>query len=238
MRLLTNFKDYYDGVQALGFDDNIVYRRIPEVVNLGHQGTSDDLLTEKLIRVNLPHSRRISNGESWERVVVGVCGKLYLGIRHKTLIPGTWPQKYNHKYYYDTNSLKKAFPGRSASGPKYTPSWVKSYVGYPDLGLFDDNCDEVFVRLGVPIFIYDATAGTGLDYSKREIKVTGIVKNANLKEAEFYKVVPDYQIFQELEMYLGNVLVTRDEIPVMDDKQKIASHGFDGKYGFRTRPKG
>lgn len=59
-----------------------------------------------------------------------------------------------------------------------------------------------------------------------------------LADLEFYKVVSPWDAYQELSMFLGNIAAP-DRVPVtIPDKDRIQQHGFDMKYGFRTRPKG
>ena len=161
-----------------------------------------------------------------------------MGVRYKVYIDGTYPAKYTVKYVYVSEILKKNFP-ELTKVKTHRYFWWNSdnYDPCPQLGLFDDNCDDLFVRLGVPVFVIDSVAELGKNHWNNDVFNGLLIKNPSLKSFEFYKVLPDYQIYQELEMYLGNVLVTRDEIPVMTDKQKVSSHGFDEKYGFRTRKK-
>jgi len=239
MRLISNFKDFYDGVQALGHDDALQYRRIAETFSLAkYQGNPEAKQVEALAVAKMPKCDAKDDKNHLERVIVGVCGKLYLGVRHKVYISGTYPAKYDIKYYYDSEILKKNFP-ELTKVKTHRYSWWTSQNDdpCPQLGLFDDNCDELFVRLGVPVFVIDAVGELGKNQWNNDVFNGLLVKNPSLKSFEFYKVLADYQIYQELEMYLGNVLVTRDEIPVMTDKQKVSSHGFDEKYGFRTRKK-
>ena len=240
MRLISNFKDYYDGVQVLGgHDDTLLYRRITETLSLAkYQGNTEAQQVEALVVAKIPKCDAKDDEFHLERVIVGVCGKLYLGVRHKVYIDGTYPAKYDIKYYYDSEILKKNFPDFTKK-KTHRYSWWSSdkHDTYPQLGLFTDNCDDLFVRLGVPVFIIDAVAELGKNQWNNDVFNGLLIKNPSLKSFEFYKVLADYQIYQELEMYLGNVLVTRDEITVMTDKQKVSSHGFDPKYGFRTRKK-
>lgn len=58
--------------------------------------------------------------------------------------------------------------------------------------------------------------------------------NPNLYELDFAKAMPGEILLQELEMFLGNVLV-KDVMPqcFQSDIDKIVSHGFDPKTSFR-----
>lgn len=58
-----------------------------------------------------------------------------------------------------------------------------------------------------------------------------------LADVHFYKAVEPWQAYQELSMFLGNIAAP-DRVPVtIADKDRAQQHGFDMKYGFRTRPK-
>ncbi len=65
-----------------------------------------------------------------------------------------------------------------------------------------------------------------------------VLINNKLSDYDFYKVLDPYSAFQELEMWMQGVLSYPQNIMIeVEDKSKIEKHGFDKKYGFRTRPK-
>lgn len=238
MVIQSNFKDYYDSLLSNGHDESLYYRRITETFDLSEKGGDEEKI--KLAKAALSNLEAVKDKyQLWERVVVGFCGKLYVALRYKEVIPHTYPLKFSAiKYYYDKASLMKAFPGRDDHNEGYTSYWEKAYKPYPQLGLYDSGRDDLFVELGVPIFLIDSVAGIGKDKWGRDIPTPALVTNPSLKSLEFYKVMSDYEVFQELEMYLGNILVGEKKAePVLSDKLKIASKGFDPKYGFRTRKK-
>jgi len=60
--------------------------------------------------------------------------------------------------------------------------------------------------------------------------------NPVLKDYEFYKIFDSYQAFQEIQMFISGVLGSKEkDIIMIEDKYKIASHGFD-KWSFRKEP--
>lgn len=62
--------------------------------------------------------------------------------------------------------------------------------------------------------------------------------NVKLSDYEFYKVFDTYTCFQELDMWLSGTLSYPQNLMIeVGDNSKIVKHGFDEKYGFRTRPK-
>jgi hypothetical protein len=46
-----------------------------------------------------------------------------------------------------------------------------------------------------------------------------------------------FTTYQELSMFVdGKIAYPGNSMTVIEDKYRIAAHGFDTKYGFRTRP--
>lgn len=57
-----------------------------------------------------------------------------------------------------------------------------------------------------------------------------VSKNVNLKDLQFSKLLNNYQCFQEIEMFMGTVLV-KDQMTMkpITDKLKATTHGFNDK---------
>lgn len=86
--------------------------------------------------------------------------------------------------------------------------------------------DEIFRQLGTPIFRMGKTnKGIG------EI-------NPCLRDMGFQRVIDPYQCFQEIEMYLSNILTPRDTIAITsgDDKVLAQVKGFDEQSFKQARP--
>lgn len=62
---------------------------------------------------------------------------------------------------------------------------------------------------------------------------TYIIESGRLNDYQFIKVFDPHTFVQELEMFMGNILIKRDPEPIFTDKDKIHSHGFDNKTSFR-----
>ena len=68
-------------------------------------------------------------------------------------------------------------------------------------------------------------------------KTSEVFLNPKLSDYSFYKVLDAYSCYQELDMWLSGRLAYPQNIMIeVDDKSKVEKHGFDTKYGFRTRP--
>jgi hypothetical protein len=62
--------------------------------------------------------------------------------------------------------------------------------------------------------------------------------NSRLATFEFFKVFDVYSCYQELEMWMSGTLSYPQNMMIeVQNESKIEKHGFDKKYGFRTRPK-
>jgi hypothetical protein len=59
------------------------------------------------------------------------------------------------------------------------------------------------------------------------------VLNPNLKEIGFDRIKDAYTAFQDISMYLSNILIEQKPVEKIDDKHRIEQHGFDLKESFR-----
>ena len=83
MRIVSPFRDYYDGVQGLGFDPDLTYARCPKEIYLGSapevvQKAHAAYLEGVPDHLPLLGEGRWVAGRGVREVVVGFCGKLYL----------------------------------------------------------------------------------------------------------------------------------------------------------------
>lgn len=82
--------------------------------------------------------------------------------------------------------------------------------------------DQLFIDNYSPIVIVDGAKATW---------------NAFLKPYGFMRIIDPYQAFQKIEMFLGNMAAPEKPIPKRSDIEKVKSHGFDPKMGFRRGKK-
>jgi hypothetical protein len=239
MRIISNFKDYYDGVQAMGHDETLVYRRIQESFSLNLTDLKADRQKQTLVRGLRAEAPKFRMAY-WQRILVGVCGKIYLAACYQEqYLDGYRLPKTRFTYYYNTDSLRKAFPEAG-----YDHDWHgKKIPGtydpkrYPELGLLMED-DTPFLELKAPIFVANSVRLTYGHNGHFTHDDDTLLVNPQLKQFEFYRLLSDYEVFQELEMYLGNILVgpTMEAQPLADI-EKVRSHGFDEKMSFRKRKK-
>lgn len=225
MRIISKFHDYYDGVQNYGgsasledFQSIIYVREQSKIEDYKHIDLikDDDYYGIKSYSVH----RNIINFK-----IIGFCGKFYLVFYYCTTINN----EFNIHYFYEqTLDLKviddylKSKLGKSHSLPRFI-KWYSNHINknYSIL-------NNIFLEYNTPCFIYK---------EGRKYKTGELIINPNLGEVEFYKVFDSYSAFQEIEMYLSNILVTdKAPSPTTDDKILLAAKGFDNNSFKSTSP--
>ncbi len=252
MRIISKFKDYYDGVQALGQDSSLVYNRKTEEVGTPTESEIDKFLDELANFQNVKHIR--SSGEDLYicKVILGFCGQLL------TCYCAQWPTVdllNSPVFFYSREELinyldkhKKTlvledvkFRSNMSWKKKESVPW-QEFI--PTFEPIRHNYDGIFHLLKKPIFIFPSFV---FDYeiikknlwlNKIHWKKSRIIVDPNLKSIGFERIQDAYQCYQSLEQYISGVLGnTEKEDDNRSDKEKVKSHGFDEKYGFRTRKK-
>lgn len=237
MLIISKKKDYYDGVVGtMGVDKTIVYNRetidvendnMPTIFK-GKKGYWGFRYRENAFHELCYHSiKKEFAGVCDEQAhfIIGFCGKLYIGWKLYTEIDTSDHSirtdiTYDHEYMKDILEAK-SWHGNLDDSIKY----VLSFDALP-----------IFRELKVPVFVYDGDFGRTTFDKKRSVynhHKPKFLINPLLKDYEFYKVFDTFQAFQEVSMFMGGVLGAGEkEITVVDDKYKIAQHGFD-KFSFR-----
>jgi hypothetical protein len=240
MRIISPFRDYYDGVQSQGFDDKIIYERrtrTADVVGVFPGGrwperTRPDIDRDAAEVALLPdfHRRR---PELYEKTPRGcwaepaMAGLLCLAGRAYPF----W-QLNADDGRLEVSSLEPGFDevveqtervrrGRWSKDEDidYTPwrDWLADHWGRP----IDPR---IHFMHRSPLVLY-------LD-SYRTV-------DPCLRDFGFQRALDPYTVFQEIDMFLGGVMAEQHDAPSpQTDKEKIASHGMDVKRSFRNMPRG
>lgn len=241
MRIISKFKDYYDGGLAYGQDDSVVYVRLTEELQRVTEWDSKKFpeMYERTKNApyigrpfpnvyvrpeHRPHERWYTNSKG-RSGHIAFCGKIYpyyqVAIRNPDSKAGLGQEDIlvdcYDKRFDEYVTISKRW-GRNDDGKDYDSfaEWTAANSGYEDasLNLFF-NC---------PVVAY-------LGYGD-------MILNPCLKDFNFQKVVDPFTAFQEISMFVGGVLTNNPTPPdTQPDKAKVISHGFDPKYGFRTPPK-
>jgi len=237
MYIISKHKDYYDGVVgSVGIDKTLVYERNTVEItesnkmlkefqasrNRGWMGNNRDNPFLNICHAGID-SKKTKKYTDEDFFIVGFCGKLYLG----------WKLYYKEKEWGEMGYVDVI-----KTDIVYGYENVKDFIreSYWRGHLKDDieyvvNYDPInmFRELNTPVFIYDS--------ERRKPRTSdALTIDPILKDYEFYKVVDAFQAFQEISMFMGGVLGRGEkEIVVVEDKYKIAQHGFD-KWSFRREP--
>lgn len=164
------------------------------------------------------HSHYGSYHLRYDSIHIEFCGKLYHCFRMR--------QADNNALCYTLSDIDKFVESRCDKDANKTYFEGRN-VWSSSSRLFFSNCflkhsTEKHIpktSFDVPIIVTDYYKGLK-------------IKNASLREYEFYRIFNPVMAFQELSMYLGSMAVPMKPEPRMSNDDKIFSHGFD-KYSFR-----
>lgn len=246
MRILSDFHDYYDAVQATGQDQTLVYFRKPEEVRireypfpiLKYDFPRDDDLRYYSSEYAREYAR---NGSKLQQHIVGFCGKIYPVITltqvaaDKTVICHNLEEVDRFvEGNYRTKTVEEYRTGLTRQERRW--GWRSSKLRR---GVFEEHFSacaakqesfaEMFVEKRCPVFV------GAIDEQRHWRRSGTIVYNGSLKELEFFRLFDTYTAFQEIAMYLGGLAVPLKEIPEVPDKIMVGVKGFD-RWSFRTPP--
>jgi len=251
MRVISKFHDYYDINLAYGVDPKCVYVRKTEEYDFTRltdanpafiqQAFSDEhlnkLATKEFHAKGWTWSHRNEyQGEDFDVRLILFCGKLYLAFG------------FRGEYHYDPQSLEAAV---DASGDEAVQSYFRgddkhSYYGderktvqraYEAVAKLNERksfLDEILIAAKSPIVEFQANTA----------RVRGVVSalsrvtvNPELKPLGFPRVMDSVAAFQELSMYLTNVIgIPENPMCEVDDASKAAKHGYN-ELSFRNPTK-
>ena len=217
MKLHTDFHDYYDNAIGYGIDEKVHYNRFTKDV-------------EMLIRFNHNHP---TFGKSV--LLLGFCGKIHPVIEVQTT--NSEREIVLQRFAYNFDELVE-FEKEKAEYHRLNPTSGWYYSTYYEFSkdqknkinqFFQDwswHSDDIFRQYKVPVWVkklqsYDKTA----------------TLNPKLKDYGFERIKDSFTAFQEISMYLSNILIEQKEVVKIEDKYRIEQHGFDLKTSFRKEKK-
>jgi len=204
MRIISKFKDYYDGGVSYGIDADRIYMR--------------EHVTRTIDTIRLPSSG-FFNYPLNDFNLVGFCGEVY---PYRDFDQRKFPKdpKQNLMYgmrgcyfqyeYYPSNNV---IPIKDKRKRAYMKENYYTLVN-------SRKIKNLFLEYRTPVF-----------HLKQKNRDLILDINPSLKDLAFYKVVDVYQAFQRISMFLGNELATEHspEVPVGSDNVIRDSKGFDNK---------
>lgn len=235
MKIVSKFHDYYDTMRSIDQSNYPLYVR-----------ETKELEARNISPV---YFRWLSNMQTNNRVIdfgyIAFCGKLYpfyqlynLGCFYtfkaarKRLIEkidaakqekdtrlSTWETTLNY-LNNPTMSCNRFYFTRSYEGIFSEENWDKMY----EEAMKFKVADEIFRKFNVPVF---SCVNSGGQYI--------VTLNPCLRAMNFAAALNPYTAWQELSMYLGNILVTQKDPDIkISDELKAQSKGFD-KWSFRKK---
>ena len=231
MRIISDFHDYYDSVQAAGQDQTLIYFRKPEEVDVVEYAfPTFSFYTWS----NEPHLLQL------QQHVVGFCGKIYpvMVLTHATTNKTAICYELDDvNGFVNLNFRKRAVEEyRTKSKRRY---WGRYLPGgfcrellakyFTECAAKKDSFAEMFLEKRCPVFIGTIDQHGWRKWSQK------IVYNASLKQLEFFRLFDTYSAFQEIAMFLGGLAVPLKEIPQVPDRIMVGVKGFD-QWSFRKPP--
>ena len=213
MKLHTDFHDYYDNAVGYGIDESVHYNRFTKEVEVKIKPRAD-----------FPPA-------SFETYLLGFCGKIYPIIELEKLNRSIYDCEYD---YGDYKVIEKYHAYSFEEADEKCRQWDKFCRGFSysndrekiELKQFFIHWsfqeDSIFLEYKTPVWIVK------LDRNE----TCGFI-NPKLKDYGFERIKDSFIAFQEISMYLSNILVEQKEVAKVEDKFRIEQHGFDLKKSFR-----
>jgi hypothetical protein len=235
MRIVSKKKDYYDGVQGLGQDLDLVYIRDPKEVKVPYWPFTSS-----------------PGGYSWSaspiashQHVVGFCGTLYSVLQmfppynYRAGAMSSDKIEYMCHTIADVDAFMTKFLNEKQleayhGGKKSRTSsfgWNRfSYERfYENFEKAKDTHKKLFEENRSPIFV---STRMGRD-SNGPFTITF---NALLRKYDFARVKDPYTAFQDIRMYLSNMAMPERPIPQLSNEDMAHSKGHGDKWSFRRPP--
>jgi hypothetical protein len=239
MRIISKFKDYYDGALRFGQDSTIVFVRDNQ--HLDPKLPEYEVLRKELPRFNIGTKTKGKTTISFSPVVAVFCGKTYRGFKLKRTTAGEPPfgiADVEVKVFYNLPELEAylaLYEMKIAADRRYF--WqvernglnLQEFLGAQGTTELMDFCiANRFVTL-----TYSERSDYDYNHSSPREYWSA---NGKMSDVQFFKVFDAYSCYQELDMFISGTLPQSTAMPIeIADKDRIAQHGFD-KYSFR-KPK-
>lgn len=232
MKIISKFKDYYDGiVNSVGIDSNIIFERYEThekefIIKYLYTPTYED------------KSNYYNNKTNWERMfysfsLVGFCGKIYPVLQINTYYTTYGPNKDTVEYIYDIEKIKQTYLNCFDQKNTYTAhnhNWDK-FISQTN------NKQLLNIFLDKKVISFHIHKTGNLSWVEGAYTIGSVTYNNILKDIHFFKLVDAFTAFNEISIFVAEQLNTEINEFNMSDKQMVVSKGFDPVYGFRKRKK-
>lgn len=240
MKIDSDFKDYYDIGISYGIDPKCVYKRKEKEL------TDDDIKAFSILPYvlrPLDSSRRNKNNFllrdkkdnpiCFNKNVILFCGKIYTFLTAPYML-NNGETKYLHTYKSFQDFCNEH--GIRESGKRYY-----QYYADDNMNKIQRFYEKKYDKPSTSKYLEDVSMpsedkllGIHRDFNTPVIDIINCVLNPCLREVGFASQVDPYTAFQEISMFITNILGVGEPITIeIDEKYKIEKHGFDKKTSFR-----
>lgn len=245
MRIISKFRDYYDGVNP---SKDPFWKRMTREVELDVTKKSElsihqqEFCAKSFLQIAYPKVENPLVDDYCTIKVLGLCGKLYpvYEMRYKDHFKSYLDIE---KFITDYNKLSpKTKKQKKSYCNTFTHNCGRRYLYYNHSLLNVLSCyqwntdyqkkeyvDQLFIDMNTPVFILHT----------ENYRSSRVILDANpcLKDYGIQRLFDVYSLYQMIEQYLTNELVMNTDIPsVMSDKIKRDKHGFHNM-SFKNRGK-
>lgn len=206
MRIKSQFKDYYDHMQKYVVGQSTVWNR------------SWCSMSSKLPTPRIHYYGR--------QCYIGFCGKTY-GFLYYHVTHTDWRTRKKEEYrWYAWNVEETRFPYEDRDN--YDPGLEQRRRLEPCFKVIED--DSIFVTENTPVFVITPWKRVCCPLFPTNHEQY----DETLKTLGFGEVVEAKDAYNDLINYIDFLGREHKEVPDMDNKVKIKSHGFD-EHSFRTK---
>jgi hypothetical protein len=230
MRIIGGY-DYYDTVGGYQNDDTRTFiRQKPYSYE-----TKD---THEYVKLSLPRAINFYRNflEDVSSVEVIFCGKYYFGLCLYKPFTGSLPTR---KYIWSFEHFQELVSSKEI---EYVEG--RYYYYSEDKAKFNKKLKELFVRknyspekelIDNEVVIATRYSTDFPEFRDHENVFMWSKNPSSLKDINFASVVPPWEAYQEIEMYLGTILVNdKSNMVTVSDKVKARKYGFD-EWSFRNK---
>lgn len=218
MRIISNFKDYYDGHAVYDKSDFMtkVWVRKPMEIKISKYHL--ELFEDRKV-----HS--YDNNDTYrDAMFLIIAGKVIPFIQKQWYSYKMGDRGWKKKFFF---TAEEAIDDYGKKSFWYDENVREVFGNYPDMTQFclDYNTPIIFI----------SPSSNGY---KDETTIRTCETNVNLKELGISKIISAPQLYQTLDYFVSNIMVD-DKSPhgVQTDIEKIEAHGFDKVKSFRKMPR-
>lgn len=241
MRIVSNVKDYYDSASGYGVDTTVVYNRKERILDPRVEADSpiyNDIKAAVDKATSNDRIQRLDRFANHSTVVIGVAGKLYIGLRF--FIDGR-PEVTEKRLFVpfrDFNIPTTALFAWNASNltPEQLATKSGTFIHSGNVG----TPGEFFEKNEGKLIVEDLDLFTKHNIVTFAAVITPqehiIRLDPCLLDWGFQKVLDSFTAFQEISMHVSGVLAQKEQMMhVPTDKELLYARGHDDM-SFKTPP--